>query len=238
MNALAVAVEGRGERETATSGCVAHDGQQASGSWGEPACALHRLSCGREDARHGEQTRMLEELRDELVVLRPFSLVDIADLFTAARESIDSVHSWLPWCHPEYALAESEEWVRKQVRLWEREEEFSFVVRDHGGTFVGGCGLNQINRIHLIANLGYWTRAGQTGRGYATAAARLVARFGIEQVGLQRIEIVAAVGNVASQRVAQRAGAIREGVLRNRLHLHGESCDAVMFSITPADMAG
>jgi RimJ/RimL family protein N-acetyltransferase len=70
----------------------------------------------------------------------------------------------------------------------------------------------------------------------ATVAALLAASFGFTKLALQRIEIVAAVGNVASQRVAERAGAKREGVLRNRLLLHGRAVDAVMYSLIPADL--
>ena len=67
-------------------------------------------------------------------------------------------------------------------------------------------------------------------------AIRLAARFGCEELGLYRIEIVAAVDNIASQRVAEKAGAVREGVLRNRLLVRGESQDAVLFSLLPGDL--
>ena len=48
------------------------------------------------------------------------------------------------------------------------------------------------------------------GQGYKPAATRLLARFGFKQLGLHRIAIVVAVGNVASQRAAKKAGAFRE----------------------------
>ena len=74
-------------------------------------------------------------------------------------------------------------------------------------------------------------RSSQTRRGIATAATLLAAQFGFEDLGLCRIEIVAAVGNAASQRVAEKAKATREGVLQNRLLLHNRSHDAVMYSL-------
>ena len=97
-------------------------------------------------------------------------------------------------------------------------------------------GLNFFNRVHQVANLGYWVRTSATGRGVATKAAHLVARFGFAQLGLHRIEILAAVDNIASQRVAEKVGAVREGVLRKRLLINGESLDAVMFSLLPEDV--
>jgi len=93
-----------------------------------------------------------------------------------------------------------------------------------------------LNRVHQMANLGYWVRTSAAGRGVATRAARLVARFGFAQLDLHRIEILAAVDNIGSQKVAEKAGAVREGVLRKRLLINGESQDAVIFSLLPEDV--
>ena len=60
-----------------------------------------------------------------------------------------------------------------------------------------------------------------------------MARFGFEELGLGRIEIVVAVGNKASQPVAEKAGAHREGILKRRLRFHDEYHDAVMYSLIP-----
>ena len=96
--------------------------------------------------------------------------------------------------------------------------------------------LNDINRTHNFANLGYWVRSSCTGHGIATAAARLVAKFGFQKLGLSRIEIVVALGNKASQRVAEKSGATREGIERNRHVVQDKVYDAVMFSLIPGDM--
>src|SRR5262249_1277508 len=117
------------------------------------------------------------------------------------------------------------------------DEWYSFGIFDHDqGGLLGGVGLNFIKRVHQMANLGYWVRTSATGRGVATQAVQLAARFGFEQLGLHRIEIVTAVGNVASQRVAEKAGAVRAGVARKRLLIRGASEDAVLFSLIPSDL--
>ena len=78
-------------------------------------------------------------------------------------------------------------------------------------------------------------RSSATGRGIATRAARLAAEFGVRWVNLLRAEIVVAVGNKPSLRVAEKCGAKREGVLRNRLIVRERVLDAVMHSLTPQD---
>lgn len=176
-------------------------------------------------------------LEKDSVLVRPFFEKDIVPLYEAARESLNEVGKWLPWFHPDYSMEESETWIRTRKPKWEAGEEYSFCILDaEDGTFLGGCGLNHFNRMHGFANLGYWVRTSHTGKGAASTAARLIAGFGFHQLGLKRVEIVAAVGNHASQRVAEKAGAHREGVLRNRLIMHAHPVDAVMFSLIPSDV--
>jgi RimJ/RimL family protein N-acetyltransferase len=167
--------------------------------------------------------------------LRRYAATDAEALHEAARESVAEVYPWLAWCHRDYSLAEAVEWTRSRAELAESGEEYNFVIAGSDGRFLGACGLNQINRVHMFANLGYWVRTSATGRGVATEAVRQLARFAFGHTDLVRLEIVCAIGNERSQRVAERARARREGVLRHRLMVHGEPVDAVMYSLVRQD---
>ena len=178
------------------------------------------------------------ELSDGTILIRPYREEDADSLYEAVRESIAEVRLWLPWCHEDYSIEESREFVSTRGKSAADGEWYSFAVFDkESGRFLGGVGLNFINRVHMMANLGYWVRSSSVGRGVATSATRLAARFGFEELGLHRIEIVVAVENIASQRVAEKAGAVREGLLRKRLLIRGDSQDAVLFSLLPEDLA-
>ena len=71
----------------------------------------------------------------------------------------------------------------------------------------------------------------------ATSATFLLARFGFDELKLNRIEIVVAIENKPSQRVAEKAGATQEGVLRKRLVVRDRVYDAVMYSLIPEDIS-
>lgn len=141
------------------------------------------------------------------------------------------MHPWLPWCHPGHALDEARAWAEKQPALSAEGMEFNFVITNAAGALLGGCGLNQLNALHRTANLGYWVRSSATGRGPAPAAVVALARWAFANTELERLEILAATPNRRSQRVAEKAGALREGVLRRRLRLHGVAHDAVVYSL-------
>jgi RimJ/RimL family protein N-acetyltransferase len=167
--------------------------------------------------------------------IRPLEPDDAHALLEAAHESVAEVSRWLAWCHAGYSLADAQEWIGSRAPLAADGREYTFAIVGVDGRFLGGCGLNQINRVHSFGNLGYWVRTSATRRGVATAAVRQVAEFAFEKTDLVRLEIVCAVGNAASQRVAERAGALREGVLRHRLLVHGQPVDAVLYSLVRGD---
>ncbi len=173
------------------------------------------------------------------MLLRRYRMEDEDALFEAVRESIPELAEWMFWCHPGYSKDESRAWLERRDAEWEQGSSYDYAMVDaESGRLLGGCGLNAVNKLYRMANLGYWVRTGAARRGVATAAARALAELGFQELGLTRIEIVVATGNAASQRVAEKVGAVREGVLRNRLQVANRLQDAVMFSMVPGDLKG
>jgi RimJ/RimL family protein N-acetyltransferase len=87
-----------------------------------------------------------------------------------------------------------------------------------------------------IGEVGYWMKREARGRGLATRALALVSRWALGEKRLARFQLRADVENVASQRVAEKAGFVREGVLRSSLELKGERRDVIMYSLVPEDL--
>lgn len=180
---------------------------------------------------------MRYELSGESIIIRRHRPEDKDLMYDAIRESLDELIVWMPWCHPDLSRNETIERSESRDKAWDDREEYSFlIIEKHTGLFAGACGLNHISKTINYANLGYWVRSSATGKGYATSAVRLLADFGFGDAGLHRLEIIAAVDNKASQRVAVKAGAHREGILRNRLMIHGKLHDAVCYSLIPEDI--
>jgi RimJ/RimL family protein N-acetyltransferase len=162
--------------------------------------------------------------------IRPYRLDDAQAIWSAARESLPELQLWMPWCHANYSIEESRSWLAVQVPAFHNRTTFEFAITSDDGTYLGGCGLNQIDALNQRANLGYWVRSSAAGRGVATAATQLTRDWGFANTDLVRIEVLIAVGNVASRRVAEKSGAVYEGTLRRRLLVHGTRHDAAMYA--------
>jgi len=147
-------------------------------------------------------------------------------------ESIPEVAQYETWCHSGFTRNDATEYVNWWRQAWTSGDAFYFAVEERDtGTLVGSCGLSSICREHRRAGLGYWIRTGSTGNGFATEAARLVARFGFDDLDLARVEVEVSVDNMASLRVAEKLGCAREGVLHQRLILPAGPTDTLMFAL-------
>ena len=176
------------------------------------------------------------ELTEGIILLRPFRLEDVKPLFDAVRESLTELKPWMSWAHGDYAQQETEDYIRITRARWEENTLFAFGITDaNTGEILGGCGLGQKSPVYHCSNLGYWVRTSQHGHGIAGRAAKLVARFGFEHAGIIRAEIVMAVPNEKSRRVAEKIGAHYEGILLNRMVVRQTIYNAHMFSLLPSD---
>lgn len=180
---------------------------------------------------------MREEIKGEKIILRKYERDFAAMLYEAAIESYGEEFSrWMPWCHENYELSESEMFIEKVIKGWQDESQFVFAIFDaETDEFLGGTGLNQPNKIHKFYNFGYWVRVSCQKRGVASTATRLLAKAAFEDLPINRIEILMAIENIPSQKTAEKAGAIREGVLRKRLIVGDRVHDGVMFSFVRED---
>jgi ribosomal-protein-serine acetyltransferase len=169
------------------------------------------------------------------IVARPYRPDDAPALLAAVRESIDSVGRWLPWCHAGYGEAESVAWIAQCTDAWARGDHYTFGVFE-GTEFLGAVGINHRNREHNFASIGYWMRTSRQGQGVTPRVGRFVAKFGFEQVKLNRIEIVAALENRASRRTAERIGGRFEGIARSRLIVASQAVDAAVYALAAGDV--
>lgn len=181
------------------------------------------------------QESIAAALSDGIIRVRPYTLSDVDAAYEAAAESVDDIYPWMEWCHPGLARSETLEFVSRQD--YEPEGDWPMLIEDAvTGDFYGSAGFNFVHPIHRSANLGYWIRSSAAGRGYAARGSRLSAIVGLRDRQLSRMEVVVAVDNERSMRVAEKIGAFREGMARDRLFLHGEARDAVVYSLTQSDL--
>jgi RimJ/RimL family protein N-acetyltransferase len=174
-------------------------------------------------------------LADDVVVLRPWRETDVAAQLEAFSDPrFQHFSDWAP--HTE-ADARRHLVEQEQARRRGEQVEFALVEPHDHDVLLGGGSLNDVDLEQGRAAVGYWLVAQARGRGVATHAVRLIARWAFEQLGIARLELTCGPDNHASKRVAQRCGFTREGVLRSHMPFKGGRRDTVVFSLLPSEWA-
>lgn len=169
------------------------------------------------------------ELSDGDIQLRPWTLDDVPALVAACNDR--DIQHWIPVIPRPYTEADARAFVQGEVP-GVGTHQFAITA---GGRVVGSIGM-KVNEMRS-GHIGYWCSADARGRGLTTRALRLLCRYGIDELRLERLELITDPDNHASQRVAEKAGFQREGVLRSHLlHPDGRRRDSVMFSLLPSEL--
>ena len=180
---------------------------------------------------------MAVELRGPGLVLRPHETGDAAAMFAAIEESKVELAQWMSWYRAGFSLEDARSWIDHCRVQWSGEGDREFGIFDADtGEILGCAGVNQLNRVHEFANVGYWVRTSRTRRGIGTTTVRLLAAFAFRGLGLRRVEILTLPENAASRRVAEKAGARYECIARGRLMHQGTPRDAAMHAILASDL--
>lgn len=184
---------------------------------------------------------MFEELRGTRVVLRPYTLADAEARYQANDESRDHLRPWEPeQADAFHTLDETRDWIIRASANWLLRKRFSMGMW-HLETqrYLGGLGLHprEPDGWAIPAfSIGYWVRVSEQGHGYVTEAVRLLTTYVFTSLQAQRIEITCDARNTRSIAVAERAGFVQEGRLRNVWrYADGTLADEVVYALTPAD---
>jgi RimJ/RimL family protein N-acetyltransferase len=173
-------------------------------------------------------------LTDDAVWLRPWLEHDVTPAWRATQDELIPRFTRVP-------VNQTEEDVRRYVEEQEPArqagEALSFVIADAcRDEFLGAISLLRFDWREHRGEVGYWVASWARRRGTATRAVMLLSRWALHDLGLTRLASHADIDNEASQKVAERCGIIREGVLRSYEERSGRRHDLVVFSLLPDDL--
>jgi RimJ/RimL family protein N-acetyltransferase len=175
-------------------------------------------------------------LDDGVVALRGFDEGDVAAVVRACQDP--EIPRWTIIPSP-YGEREARAWIETHDLLRITATAVPFAIVDaQTRVLVGSIGVHDLDGRSRKGEVGYWIAQPHRGRGAATRALRLLARWAFGELGLARLELLADVRNVASHHVAERAGFVREGVLRSAREIKGARCDMVLYARLPTDDEG
>ncbi|MFB0825604.1 GNAT family N-acetyltransferase [Chromobacterium violaceum] len=177
-----------------------------------------------------------DQIESERLILRSPMPGDGAALYAAVCASLEPLRAFpasMLWAMQEPSVDISETFCRQsRVDYLARKGLPMLLLLKDGGRLVGASGLHQLDWKHRQAHIGYWVHRDWQGQGLISEAVRAICDFAQAQLGLRRIACLADEQNLASRRVAERAGFQLEGILRNeRIAPDGSLRDTALYAL-------
>ncbi|MBP0454294.1 GNAT family N-acetyltransferase [Kitasatospora sp. RG8] len=177
-----------------------------------------------------------DTLGTERLILRAPQESDVDAIFEACQDA--EIQRWTVVPSP-YRREDAEFFVNDLAPDGRRTgDNLVWCVFERGtGALVGSQGLVRCPGRPGTAEVGWWAVKEFRGRGYTVEAAREVARYGLTELGMRRLEWVAYVGNEGSRAVAEKVGFRFEGTLRSFAEQRGEFRDSWVAGLLAIDLA-
>lgn len=170
-------------------------------------------------------------LRTERLLLRPPGPEDGPAFHEALAETIGELRrflSGLPWVAAEPSLEGARLFCQRARANHLDRKDFPFLMLERGSDrLLGVCGLHRPDWNVPKFEVGYWRRASAQGQGLVAEALQAICAHAFQHHGAVRLEAITDAENLASRRVAERAGFVLEGVLRQ----HQRAPDGSLRSI-------
>jgi ribosomal-protein-serine acetyltransferase len=165
--------------------------------------------------------------------LRPFRRRDIGAIDEAVTASLPELARWLPWANADYTRAVSQQFLRDSVAAWAESRAFDFAIRrpSEPNRHLGNVSIWYTSKPNLVGEIGYWVRSDESGRGICTEATAHVLAIAFQELRLHRVTMRIAVGNRASERVAEKLGFFLEGTLRDEVKIGGRWLDHTVWGL-------
>ena len=170
-------------------------------------------------------------MQDGEVRLEPLESAHLEGLEELGRDPDVQRFTYVPTPYQEgFASA----WVERYDQADGSRAGFA-IVDEASGEFIGMAALVKLDEEAREAEAGYIVAPAARGRGVAVRALRLLTDWSLGELGLERVELRIEVENEPSIRVAERAGYVREGVLRSVHFKQGLRADIAVYSRLASD---
>ena len=166
--------------------------------------------------------------------LRLLTMDDVDELHRLTQKNLGYLGKWLRRIDSQKSRSDTRDFIRARLRDYE-DGAGVFMGVLHRGDLAGIASLGKIREADRSGEIGYWLDEDHQGRGIMTAGVAALTSHALGEMGLNRVEIRVATGNVRSIAVPQRLGFVREGVLRQAEWLHDHFEDLAVYSMLADD---
>lgn len=169
------------------------------------------------------------------IKLKQLELSDAPDIFRIIDSQREYLRKWLPFVDYTKEVTDTRLFIISTLDTPEKSRELTFVIH-LDGKFVGLIGFKDTDKSNKKTEIGYWLSEEYQKRGIVTQSVKRLMELAFEELGINRIQIKCATGNLPSKSIPQRLGFTLDGVERDgELLSDGVFTDLDVYSMLKSD---
>lgn len=174
-----------------------------------------------------------QSITHDAIILRILRDSDAPSIAIAGDDA--ETQKWLPLPTP-YTLDDARYFIDELAVATQLAGTGIVFAIERDNMFVGCIDVKRAEWLNGDCEIGYWTMPEHRGRGLMSQALGMLSKWVLLEQGFARVEVRVAVENLSSQRVAEKAGFIREGIAHQAGRVHSGRVDLVIFSRVSSDL--
>lgn len=171
---------------------------------------------------------------DEDISLKLVELKDAERFFRLTDNSREYLREWLPWLDMTKSVDDTKGFIKSCLKGYAENKSITTFIL-FKGEIVGIAGYNKIDWTNKIAYIGYWLGKNYQGNGIMTRVAKVLTDYAFSELGLNKVDISAAVENSKSRSIPERLGFVNEGFIRQAEWLYDHYVDHIVYGMLAKD---
>lgn len=152
------------------------------------------------------------------------------ELFNLTEENRVYLDKWLPWVKHTNSVKDTREYIKKCLIHQKKKDGLNFIIL-YKNKIAGNIGIVEISKFRNQGEIGYWLAEELNGKGLMTKSCKELVDHSFNELKLNRIIIKCETRNKASQRIPERLGFYKQGVLKRDGFYNDKYVDHVQFSM-------
>ena len=174
----------------------------------------------------------MKEFRvDAFTRLRELTGEDAGALYSLIDSNRGYLRQWLPWVDRQQGPQDSAQFIEDVIKDNQAGVALTLGI-EHQGDIAGVIAFHEIDRDNRQTSIGFWISSSHQGKGIVSSSCKRLIEYAFADLGLNRVVMKIAEGNLRSRRVAERLGLACEATSRQSEWLYDHYVNQVIYAIT------
>ena len=168
---------------------------------------------------------------DDNIVLKSFTVNDAEERYDIIDKNREFLKKWLGWLDFYHSKQDVIDFTK--VCLNNEKNKISLPLTIYyNGKFAGSIELKDLDFRNKKTEIGYWLAKEFTGKGIMVKTTKFMIDYAFNELDLNRVSILTATENYASQAIPEKLGFTKEGMLKDNECLYGKFLDNYIYGMT------